>query len=294
MEIRVKGRTIESGSTEIGAQGENGVEEIRFIIDRFTTGAIDLSEGLAYILFRLPDGTEGYTAVTGNYHAVDNETITLRWIVGSEVTAQPGTIDIAIRVSGLESKLWSSKPAYFTIADTLQQEIPQPVTLFTRTFSAFAATRENSMDLATSMLMSVNSDTEPPITVSERTINIPSKLQNPAVQNDKRSEQIKIVLPRFFDGHDLSAHAIYLRTQSSGGIDDIFFENNAKIVSANEITLLWTLEPPQTSFPGKLNIQLMVVGTDFQWSSASASVNILKLLEGSPVIPTRRKYWSSF
>lgn len=110
------------------------------------------------------------------------------------------------------------------------------------------------MDLATYMLMSVNLDTESPITVSERTINIPSELQNPAVQNDKRSEQIKIVLPRFFDRHDLSGHAIILRTQSSGGIDDLFFDSNTKIVSANEITLLWTLDPPQTSFPGKLNI----------------------------------------
>lgn len=240
---------------------------------------------MAYVGFVLPDGSEHLVPITDNYKEATDDKVVLSWIVGNEATAQPGRIAIAIKISGLEGELWKSEKAYCTVADTIPMESTQP--------EIFRSTNIPSNVVA--LPRTTNPDTEPPITVSERTIIVPQELQNIAVQNDQNSETVKIVCPRYFDGNDLSQYDFYLHTISTGGENpDIVFLGENKVVGQTEVTLVWTLKPPETSYAGRLTIQLKISGINFQWSTDSTSVNIIRYQEGDPVIPVTPSFVDEF
>lgn len=281
-DIPIKERKIDSQWLKIGVQGDSGVERYRFVIERYTGNGTDLSEGMGTVVFRLPDGSEGVSKL--EMEPVDEIHIGLVWEIGQEATQQPGTLEAALRISGLENRLWHSETGRFTVGKT----IPVPSGQFTEIIPRKASRREFVDEAAEAVGMGRIADPskETPITIMERAVMVPAELQNIAVQNDKNSEEVSIVFPRYFDGFDLSRHEIYLRTlNSDGGRDDILFTSANKEIVSNEIHLRWMLKPPQTSYSGKLTIQLMIKGQDFQWSSNSAVLNIIRLLDGEPVIP---------
>ena len=277
-DINIKGRKIESQWLKIGVEGDEGVERYRFVIDRYTGNGTDLSEGIGTAVFRLSDGTEG--AAKLKIEEVDETHIGLIWEIGEEATRQPGALEASIRISSLENRMWNSEIGRFTVGKTLPAPSSQPTEIMPRKAMTKALP-------ASSMERIADPSQEKPLMVLERTISIPAELQNIAVQNDKNSEDVTILLPRYFDGFDLAQHDIYLRTLNEGGRDDILFTDAEKSVVSNEIHLTWTLKPPQTSYSGKLTIQLVVIGKDFQWSSNSAVVNIIRLIDGEPVIPVQ-------
>ncbi len=144
--------------------------------------------------------------------------------MGQEATSQPGLARLALKISGLEGELWHTEPMHATISATLPIEGPQP-----------------AVYRAGPSLRTAQPEQEPPITVSERSLVIPRELQNIAVQNDRNSETVTLLCPRFFDGHDLSGYSFYLRTVNSvGGYDPVSLTPRA---SGTEIQMEWTLRP---------------------------------------------------
>ncbi|MCI8623825.1 MAG: hypothetical protein HFG26_09205, partial [Provencibacterium sp.] len=267
MHIAIKGRRLECEWLQLGVAGDGGVEQYHFQVPRYTGSGLDLSQAMAYILFERPDGTQGMTPILEPDKEIGSTTVTLRWLVGREITEQPGRLRIAIKFSGLEGETWHSEAADCVVAATIEASSPQPVSLFSAKTAARTAVPDN----------------EPPITVSERTLNIPAGLQNIAVQNDQNSETVTMICPRYFDGHDLSSYSFFLRTQNSeGGYDPVALPVT---VQGGELHMEWTLRPPQTSYSGRLQIQLWVTGEDFDWQTAEASVNIVRQIGGEPVIP---------
>lgn len=281
-DIPIKERKIDSQWLKIGVQGDSGVERYRFVIERYTGNGTDLSEGMGTVVFRLPDGSEGVSKL--EMEPVDEIHIGLIWEIGQEATAQPGTLEVALRISGLENRLWHSETGRFTVGKTIPVPSGQFTEIIPRKSARRAAASAETME-AFGMERIADPSRETPITIAERSVMIPAELQNIAVQNDQNSEEVSIVLPRYFDGFDLSRHDIYLRTLNEGGRDDILFTSANKTIVSNEIHLRWMLKPPQTSYSGKLTIQLMIKGQDFQWSSNSAVINIIKLIDGEPVVP---------
>ena len=282
-DIPIKERKIDSQWLKIGVQGDSGVERYRFVIERYTGNGTDLSEGMGTVVFRLPDGSEGVSKL--EMEPVDEIHIGLIWEIGQEATAQPGTLEVALRISGLENRLWHSETGRFTVGKTIPVPSGQFTEIIPRKSARRAAASAETME-AFGMERIADPSRETPITIAERSVMIPAELQNIAVQNDQNSEEVSIVFPRYFDGFDLSRHEIYLRTlNSDGGRDDILFTSANKDMVSNEIHLRWMLKPPQTSYSGKLTIQLMIKGQDFQWSSNSAVINIIKLIDGEPVVP---------
>lgn len=289
MDVLIKGRKIDCNWLQLGVQGDNKAEEIRFVLPRpFELLYENADSWMYFILFELQDGTTGSIYIPNNDIIVSGENIILTWIVGSEVTQHPGRMSIALKISGLNDEVWHSEIAQCTVSKTIQIESPQPVMF------AF-----NGLEPKSPLLRSANPENEPPITISERTINIPTELYNIAVQNDENSEQVRIILPRFFDGNDLSKYLITLKCISEdGGRSDVAFLNPS--ISNNDITLYWILKPPQTSYAGKLSIQLHVEGTKsdgsrFEWETfGDNSVNIKESLDASPVIPTNPSIMDSF
>lgn len=274
MDIKVKGRTLSDRPLALGVQGDNNVEELRFLVPRYTDAGVDLSLGIGYAVFRLPDGTDGHVSLTPEVMDTDENTVSLTLLVGSQMTEQKGSGKLCLKVAGLEAALWSSTICDMFVNSTIAMPSPQPVSLF-RTMSVGPKLAED--------------ESEPPLTVTERTINIPAELQTIAVAQDENSETVKIVVPRYFDGQDLSVHDFILHTQmGTNGTDDILFNNQngqMKSVSGSTVTLTWVLRPPQTSYEGKLSIQLLVQGDEFKWHSLIGELTIAKHITGDPVVP---------
>lgn len=266
MRFEVKGRTISQYGTKLGLQGDDDIEIVEFVIPRYYN-AMDLYEGIAFVCFSTESGEVGI--IPGIDKELEGENVVLKWMVGSQVTQEAGILHVSLRISGLENMMWNSEITMFEISETIQVESSQMV--------AFMSPRMEAGNARIAI-----PDDEPPITIAERTITIPPVLQNIAVQNDQNSETVTIRMPRYFDGHDLSKYSIILRTLSQGGYDPVLLD---PVVEGSEMSMLWTLKPPQTSFSGALSIQLWVTGDDFDWHSDSSSVNIMVELDGSPVIP---------
>lgn len=275
MDIKVNGRTLSDRPLVLGVQGDNNVEELRFLVPRYTDAGVDLSLGIGYAVFRLPDGTDGHVSLSPEVLDTDESTVSLTLLVGSQMTEQKGSGKLCLKVAGLESAMWSSTICDMFVNGTIAMPSPQPVSLFRMRRSVEPRLAED--------------ESEPPLTVTERTINIPDELQTIAVAQDENSETVKIVVPRYFDGQDLSVHDFILHTEmGSNGTDDILFNNQngqMKTVEDGTVTLTWVLRPPQTSFEGKLSIQLLVQGDKFKWHSLIGELTIAKHITGDPVVP---------
>ena len=290
MRIQVQSKKLLDDYWQIGLQGEFGVETYTFILDRFQND-VDLSHGIAYLLYQIKDTEEeGYVLLSKE--STDTQ-LEVTWIVGSELTKSKGVVSVQIKIAGLETALWKSEISRCSVAESLTDTSPQPIVRTMRTMLSMTPMTE---DFGGIQLMMENPDVEPPITITERKINIPGEFRFIATQNDVDSETVTILLPRFFDGHDLSAHDIYLKTilpvqtnESPTGRDDIYFSDPQ--IEATEIRLTWVLRPPQTSFKGTVKLQLRVVdkttgGEEFKWETdPDASVQIYESLDAAPAPP---------
>lgn len=273
MDITVAGRKLPVSELMLGVRGDNNVESIRFIIPRITSAGVDLSTGIGYAVFRLPSGTDGQVSLTPE--VIDDDTVAMTLLVGSQMTSERGRGKLALKISGLESVMWSSEICDTFVVNTIDMPSPQAFSMF------------RAMSVAPRI---AEEETEQPLTVTERTINIPAELQTIAVANDENSETVSIVVPRFFDGQDLSEYDFILHTEMAGnGVDDILFNDQngqMKSVEDSTVTLTWVLRPPQTSYEGKLSIQLLVQGEEFKWHSLIGELTIAKHISGESVIPS--------
>lgn len=270
MRLEIRGRTIaQEGVTQLGLQGDSGMEAVEFLLPR-RYNAVDLAQGTAFLLYAA-SGESGYMALSKEVR--ENEVL-LTWQVGGAATARPGSVEVQLKVSGLEAELWHSEIARFYVARSLAEASAQAMV---------ASSKRARM---------ANPEMEPCITVAERQLLIPKELQNIAVQNDENSESVRLVMPRRFDNHDLSLYSVFLRTLNSRGE----FDPIALTVepAATELGMVWTLRPPQTSYAGRLSIQVEVRGEDFLWQTASAELNILTQLAGEPVVPVEPPIMEEF
>ena len=278
---KVNNRQVDARNIVIGVQSDNNVEVLDFIIARYTGTGIDLSLGIGYAVFQLPDGTNGFVTLTPEVLEDDENRIKLTLPVGAQLTAQKGTVKMCLKISGLEFSLWNSALFTLFVAGTLPMAEPLPLSLFTE-----ASTR---MD---------DAESEPPITITERNMNIPAELKTIAVQNDENSESVKIVVPRYFDGNDLSAHEFLLHTEmGTNGTDDIVFngtQGQTKEVKGTTVELTWVLRPPQTSFAGKLSAQVYVYGEGFKWHSYVGEFTVARHISGDPVVPDTPTLFEQF
>lgn len=104
------------------------------------------------------------------------------------------------------------------------------------------------------------------------------------IGNDKNAEKIPIEVPRYYGSEktDLSEYAMYLKTVSEGGRDDILLSPE---IGENTLSAVWTLRPPQTSFCGPLFLQLRFEGEDFKWETSISQIEILPSADARPVVP---------
>ena len=124
MRIPITDRIIESYGASIGVQGDNRVETIEFVRPRMH-GEIDLSlESIAYLNIAASDGSTGQI-VLDQY--VEGDNLILKWVVGNQVTAEPGPLYVQIRLSGLENVIWNSEKTMFQVTESIPVDSPQPV-----------------------------------------------------------------------------------------------------------------------------------------------------------------------
>ena len=257
MELKIFKRLIETPLEPVGAAFEH--IELVFRIPRYYEG-MDLSQGTIYMIATKDGSTQQYYLEKADYE----EEILAKWAGTFESS---GTVSISLKISNMESEIYKSYPI------TIQVSEPARATFSLRSASMFSPSSRIAV-----------ADEEDPITISERTIIVPPELQNIAVQNDENSEEVTIVIPRYFDGNDLDSYTAILKTVSRGGRDDLPL---TKITTSDtELTFSWVLCPPQTSYSGELKLQIRFVGDGFKWETDATSVNIIVSQDADPVVPT--------
>ena len=140
MEINANTRLISVPSelSQISVVGDKYAEVVFFKIDRYFD-AVDLNTRHIYIEWEHSDGTKGVSRDFLRDTQSEKDKIIFGWIIGDEMTRNPGTIRFAVRfvewnhdakenpdeaVSGTElAYSFSSLPAQIGIADTLQYSL---------------------------------------------------------------------------------------------------------------------------------------------------------------------------
>ncbi len=306
MKFKISGRTIQQHNAFIGVQDDNGVEIIDFELPRIY-GETDLyTDGIVYIA--CINSAKESIVVTPEKFKNEDDTFTIRWIVGSEVTAKKGTMHALIRIESLMGLIWQSFPTTFQIMNNLPFTSPQPVFYSRMNSKAAIPIEADSMGMAALYSVEVQADVadtipEPFISISNRKINIPSSLMNIATQNDSGTKLVYIEAPRYYDGHDLGDYVAVLKCVSSGGKSEIMFTESStkftKIVFEDKVRCKWTLLPPQTSYAGSLKLQFYLAkklgDESYKWETdGSSSVNIYTSIDAQPVIPTTPGYLEEF
>lgn len=133
---------------------------------------------------------------------------------------------------------------------------------------------------------------EPEIIINPdtRKITVPQELYNIGVVSDDNAELVRIRIPRYFDGNDLSTRTCtisYNNALKERGIYTV----NEKEISDESLLLSWYISKFVTRKSGK--IQFVVEfkkevderGMSFSWSTVPAEMNVMSGLSDSIVIP---------
>ncbi len=113
---------------------------------------------------------------------------------------------------------------------------------------------------------------------------IPVGWRQICIGNDSNAEPITIEVPRYYGKNrtDLSQYAMYLKTVSEGGRDDILLTPES---GEETLTAVWTPSPPQTSYAGPLFLQLRFEGENFKWETPISQIEILPSADALPAVP---------
>lgn len=121
---------------------------------------------------------------------------------------------------------------------------------------------------------------EPHIVISrDRSITIPDELKKLAAQYDHDIETITFDCPRYWDDHDLSGMAIYIRYECPDGTTGAYPADNISVDESDESLMhfTWTISQNVTHTPGSLAIQIAIEHVDdeghvtLRWSSDRTS-----------------------
>lgn len=129
----------------------------------------------------------------------------------------------------------------------------------------------------TPMLMMLDPDTEPEITVDmdTRAITVPQELQNIAVVDDNNAETVYIRIPSTtFDGISLTDKTAYIEYINAGNEYSTYEITDANIED-DTIKLGWTIDNNVTRYAGTVVFQLTFeLSTTYKWSTIPATFNI--------------------
>ena len=131
----------------IAVTGDNNAESVQFEIPRWYDGT-DMGAKEAFIDLETPDGY--FDRVVPN-RLIDEDKITLEWIVTAAHAAKNGVIKARVRVQS-DGFVWQSQTGYFTVSRTFVQDgapIPAPqITAIDQALTQIEAARQDSIAAA--------------------------------------------------------------------------------------------------------------------------------------------------
>ena len=139
----------------------------------------------------------------------------------------------------------------------------------------------------TPALMMLNPDTEPEITIDmdNRTITVPTELQNIGVVNDNNAETVYMRIPSTtFDGISLIDKTAFIEYINTGNEYNTYEVTDVN-VEDNTIKLGWTIDNNVTRYSGAVAFQLTFeLSTTYKWSTVPTTFNIRAGLNMNSVI----------
>lgn len=142
--------------------------------------------------------------------------------------------------------------------------------------------------------MSANPDTEPEITINPytREINVPTELYNIAVVADDNAEMVKIRIPRYFDGNDLSKRNCTISYNNAANRRGVYTVRSI-IIEEESLVLNWYISKLVTEKSGKIYFvvkfkkELDDRGMSYSWSTLPTEMNVMAGLDNKIVIEER-------
>lgn len=142
--------------------------------------------------------------------------------------------------------------------------------------------------------MSANPDTEPEITINPdtREISVPKELYNIAVVADDNAETVKIRIPRYFDGNDLSNRHCTISFNNAANRRGVYTVRNITI-EEDSLVLNWNISKFVTEKSGKIQFivefkkEIDERGLSYSWSTLPTEMNVLPGLDNKIVIDER-------
>lgn len=148
---------------------------------------------------------------------------------------------------------------------------------FKETLQNVTNTSAQSLTADTPMLMMLDPDTEPEITVDmdARKITVPQELQNIGVVDDNNAETVYIRIPSTtFDGISLADKTAYIEYINAGNEYNTYEVTDVNI-EGDTIKLGWTIDNNVTRYAGTVTFQLTFeLSTTYKWSTVPATFNI--------------------
>lgn len=143
-------------------------------------------------------------------------------------------------------------------------------------------------------VMSLNPDTEPEIIINPdtREIYIPDELYNIAVTADDNAEMVKIRIPRYFDGNDLSKRECTISFNNAANQRGIYKVRQIAI-EEDSLVLNWYISKFITVKAGKINFvvefkkEIDERGMSYSWSTLPAEMNVMAGLDDKVEIDER-------
>lgn len=143
-------------------------------------------------------------------------------------------------------------------------------------------------------IMSVNPDTEPEIIINPdtRKIDVPKELHNIGVVADDNSEMVKIRIPRYFDGNDLSKRNCTISFNNAANRRGVYTVRNITI-EGDSLVLIWHISKFVTEKSGKIQFvvefkkEIDERGMSYSWSTLPAEMNVMPGLDNKVVIEER-------
>lgn len=280
-------RTIDTHSApqDVIVQGDSNSRHFIIICDRYYDG-IDLSEKQCSIKYTNPNRPGGTTLIEDTSINVLDNSLSITWYPDVSVTLYDGDLFFALQFTCEdESYIWQTKPATLAISEGLIIENYAPEIDISILREYIENARMYNIDDMT--------DEHEPIYIENRTIKC-DKI-NVAINGDSNSQLITFIMPRYFEGVDLSEKIITIKYINANNQGDRNCGINM-VTDENTITFGWLLSNIATCQPGEVRFSIEVLSYDetnglYDWQTLPSSIVIEEGLNVDRATPEYPPSW---
>lgn len=262
-------------------KGDSNSRKIKFQFNRYFDGT-DLTTKTIKVCYENALLKKGYETIGYDKLDISSTSFSFLWTVVGEVAAYNGNAKIKVEFYSNDSEngiyRWQTKESTITILSTFN--VANNAT--TADYSYEIEFYNNNFENKFATLTDFSSYSEP-ITVNNKTLVVPSSLDRNILQQDTMSRVIPFIMPRYYDGIDLSDKLInvcFIRKDNKGDKSPV----HNLTIEESTISFIWVVTGSATNVSGELKFKLEVFGYASNnkisyWQTNYETLNIVENLK---------------